>query len=132
MKNKTDKPDHHASGEISRAVIYARVSSKEQEKEGFSIPAQLKLLKEYVANVHLKDYGKPLDQSTACLAGDGIAYVREILAGLKELEYDGCFTIEPHMRMTESFHYSGKEDYIRAGQRIKELLSEAGFKVEMA
>jgi site-specific DNA recombinase len=34
-----------------QAVIYARVSSKEQEKEGFSIPAQLKLLKEYaVAN----------------------------------------------------------------------------------
>jgi DNA invertase Pin-like site-specific DNA recombinase len=30
-------------------VIYARVSSKEQEKEGFSIPAQLKLLKEYTA-----------------------------------------------------------------------------------
>ena len=28
-----------------RAVIYARVSSKEQEKEGYSIPAQLKLLK---------------------------------------------------------------------------------------
>ena len=25
-----------------RAVIYARVSSKEQEKEGYSIPAQLK------------------------------------------------------------------------------------------
>src|SRR5450759_1764313 len=32
-----------------RAVIYVRVSSKEQEKEGFSIPAQLKLLKEYAA-----------------------------------------------------------------------------------
>ncbi len=28
-----------------QAVIYARVSSKEQEKEGFSIPAQLKLLR---------------------------------------------------------------------------------------
>ena len=28
------------------AVIYARVSSKEQEREGFSIPAQLKLLKD--------------------------------------------------------------------------------------
>jgi site-specific DNA recombinase len=28
-----------------KAVIYAQVSSKEQEKEGFSIPAQLKLLK---------------------------------------------------------------------------------------
>jgi hypothetical protein len=29
------------------AAIYARVSSKEQEKDGFSIPAQLKLLKDY-------------------------------------------------------------------------------------
>ena len=32
------------------AVVYARVSSKEQEKEGFSIPAQLKLLREYAAS----------------------------------------------------------------------------------
>ncbi len=30
-------------------MIYARVSSKEQEKEGYSIPAQLKLLKDYAA-----------------------------------------------------------------------------------
>lgn len=30
-----------------RAVIYARVSSKEQEREGYSIDAQLKLLREY-------------------------------------------------------------------------------------
>jgi site-specific DNA recombinase len=32
-----------------QAVIYARVSSKEQEKEGFSIPAQIKLLKDYAS-----------------------------------------------------------------------------------
>lgn len=32
-----------------KAVLYARVSSKEQEQEGFSIPAQLKLLKECAA-----------------------------------------------------------------------------------
>jgi DNA invertase Pin-like site-specific DNA recombinase len=31
---------------MKKAVIYARVSSKEQEREGFSIPAQLKLLRE--------------------------------------------------------------------------------------
>jgi predicted site-specific integrase-resolvase len=34
----------------TQAVIYACVSSKEQEKEGFSIPAQLKLLKDYAAS----------------------------------------------------------------------------------
>ena len=30
-----------------KVVLYARVSSKEQEKEGFSIPAQLELLRNY-------------------------------------------------------------------------------------
>jgi site-specific DNA recombinase len=35
------------SNRARKQAIYARVSSKAQEKEGFSIPAQLKLLKEY-------------------------------------------------------------------------------------
>ena len=30
-----------------QAVLYARVSSKDQEREGFSIPAQQKLLRQY-------------------------------------------------------------------------------------
>src|SRR3984893_12494076 len=33
-----------------QVVLYARVSSKDQEKEGFSIPAQLRLLRDYAAN----------------------------------------------------------------------------------
>src|SRR4030088_1616769 len=45
---KASKPAA-ADPACKQAVIYARVSSKEQEKEGFSIPAQLKLLKEYAA-----------------------------------------------------------------------------------
>src|SRR4051794_21307859 len=31
------------------AVVYARVSSKDQEKEGFSIPAQMELLRPYAS-----------------------------------------------------------------------------------
>jgi site-specific DNA recombinase len=31
----------------TQVVLYARVSSKDQEKEGFSVPAQLRLLREY-------------------------------------------------------------------------------------
>jgi site-specific DNA recombinase len=46
---KASKPEPAAEPARKQAVIYARVSSKEQEKEGFSIPAQLKLLKEYAA-----------------------------------------------------------------------------------
>ena len=33
-----------------RVVLYARVPSKDQEKEGFSIPAQLRLLRDYAAS----------------------------------------------------------------------------------
>ena len=32
---------------MKQAVSYARVSSKDQEREGFSIPAQQKALREY-------------------------------------------------------------------------------------
>ena len=34
---------------MTSAVIYARVSSKEQEREGYSIPAQLELFRDYAA-----------------------------------------------------------------------------------
>src|SRR5436190_3338976 len=46
---KTSKPSPSTDPRRKQTVIYARVSSKEQEKEGFSIPAQLKLLREYSA-----------------------------------------------------------------------------------
>src|SRR6266566_4522273 len=46
---KAPKPAPAAEPARRQAVMYARVSSKEQEKEGFSIPAQLKLLEEYAA-----------------------------------------------------------------------------------
>src|SRR5271166_4850163 len=46
---KTSKPTAISDPARKQAVVYARGSSKEQEKEGFSIPAQLKLLKEYAA-----------------------------------------------------------------------------------
>ena len=53
----------------STAVIYARVSSKEQEKEGFSIPAQLKLLRGYAAEQHLTVVQEFMDVETAKRAG---------------------------------------------------------------
>src|SRR5215471_10745923 len=38
------------SAHANRVVLYARVSSKDQESEGFSIPAQLRLLRDYAAS----------------------------------------------------------------------------------
>src|SRR5262244_4319253 len=64
-----------------QAVIYARVSSKEQEKEGFSIPAQLKLLKEYAAANGFTVVQEYVDVETAkqtgrAAFGDMVAYLR--------------------------------------------------------
>ena len=55
--------------EISQAVIYARVSSKEQEKEGFSIPAQLKLLRSYAQANTMIVSSEFIDVETAKRAG---------------------------------------------------------------
>src|SRR4051794_23836035 len=71
-----------AAGPVRReAVIYARVSSKEQEKEGFSIPAQLKLLKEYAAGQGLAVAQEYTDVETAkqtgrAAFGEMVAYLK--------------------------------------------------------
>src|SRR5581483_9100758 len=52
-----------------QGVIYARVSSKDQEKEGFSIPAQLKLLREYAVKNGIKILREFVDVETAKTAG---------------------------------------------------------------
>jgi hypothetical protein len=43
-------PRRRAAVQTNRVVLYARVSSKDQETEGFSIPAQLRLLRDYAAS----------------------------------------------------------------------------------
>lgn len=55
--------------ENKKAVIYARVSSKEQEKEGFSIPAQLKLLHDYANKKGYEIVEEYSDAETAKKAG---------------------------------------------------------------
>jgi site-specific DNA recombinase len=69
MKKKAISESESAGNIRHSAVIYARVSSKDQEKEGYSIPAQLELLRGY-AGAHgfevLKEF---TDVETAKAAG---------------------------------------------------------------
>jgi site-specific DNA recombinase len=53
------------------AVCYARVSSKDQEREGFSIPAQQKLLREYARQHRFTIMREFVDVGTAKQAGRG-------------------------------------------------------------
>ena len=54
---------------MRKAIIYARVSSKEQEREGFSIPAQLKLLHEYASRNNFQLAKEFIDIETAKTTG---------------------------------------------------------------
>ena len=63
---KTKKPNLSSSQE---AILYARVSSKEQEKEGYSIPAQQKLLRDYAHTQGLQIVKEFIDVETAKESG---------------------------------------------------------------
>ena len=54
---------------MNQAVIYARVSSKDQEREGYSIPAQLKLLRDYAASHNFTIVHEFVDVETAKTTG---------------------------------------------------------------
>ncbi len=54
---------------MNSAILYARVSSKEQEKEGYSIPAQLRLLNDYAHKNNLRVVQEFIDVETAKQAG---------------------------------------------------------------
>jgi site-specific DNA recombinase len=60
----------HRIGEIMiSAVLYARVSSKDQEQEGYSIPAQIKLLHEYASRKGISIVEEFVDVETAKAKG---------------------------------------------------------------
>ena len=74
----------------SRAVMYTRVSSKDQEREGFSIPAQQRLLREFAANNGITIGEEFTDVETARRSGrEGFG---QMLAYLKKHERT-CRTI---------------------------------------
>src|SRR5271156_6583144 len=54
---------------MRQAILYARVSSKDQEREGYSIPAQLKFLREYAQNHELNVLREFVDVETAKMTG---------------------------------------------------------------
>ena len=57
------------SNPVAAAVLYARVSSREQEQEGYSIPAQLKLLRDYASRNGFRIEREFLDIETAKTTG---------------------------------------------------------------
>lgn len=102
-----------------QAVIYARVSSREQEREGFSIPAQLKLLKEYALKNGFQIVNEYSDAETAKKAGR--TNYNAMLAFLKENPEIKTVLVEKTDRLYRNFKdYVTLEDYDLEVHLVKE------------
>lgn len=95
-------------------MIYARVSSKEQEKEGFSIPAQLKLLKECAAVQGFAVVQENVDVETAKQTGR--TAFGEMVAYLKAHPSIGVMLVEKTDRL-----YRNLKDWVTVDELDVEI-----------
>ena len=99
-----------------KAVLYARVSSREQEKEGFSIPAQVKLLEEYANRNNLTIVEHFSEAETAKSAGR--EEFNRMLEFIQKTKEPHCILVEKTDRLYRNF-----KDYVR----LEELNLEVHF-----
>ena len=104
----------HNESMSSSTVLYARVSSKEQEEEGFSIPAQLKLLREYAAKQRFEIVEEFVDVETAKQAGR--ANFSQMVHFLKESPSIKALLVEKTDRLYRNF-----KDYVTVDELSVEI-----------
>jgi len=81
--------------------VYARVSSTEQERDGFSIPAQLRALHEYAKKKHFKIVREFIEAETAKRAGR--TEFKEMLAFLEGSDSVKTVLVEKTDRLYRNF-----------------------------
>ena len=88
------------------------------------------LMKPYVVHVHIKDW-KLGSKDIGSLPGEGDGQIKELLAELSAMKYDGCLTMEPHLQTGGQFGGStGPELFSKATAAVRRLADKVGLKCE--
>ena len=95
--------------EIIKAVIYARVSSEEQKKEGFSIEAQLDLLRDYAKKHNFEVIKEFVESESAKQSGR--QEFNKMLSFLKKSKDVKTILVEKTDRLYRNF-----KDYVEVGE----------------
>jgi sugar phosphate isomerase/epimerase len=85
------------------------------------------VMKPYVVHIHIKDWklGSP---DIGSVPGQGDGQIKELLAELAAMKYDGCMTMEPHLKTGGQFGGStGPELFAKAIAAVRELAEEVGL-----
>ena len=75
------------------------------------------LMKSYIVHIHIKDW--KLDADTGSMPGKGDGQIPELLQELARMNYTGCLTMEPHLKVGGQFGGDTGEDLF--AQAIKEV-----------
>lgn len=105
---------------MRKAILYARVSTREQEKEGYSIPAQIKLLKEHAKNKGFEIVHEFKEAESASKAGR--IEFEKMLKFLAENESIQDILVEKTDRL-----YRNLKDY----SRVDELIEEKNYFIHL-
>ncbi|MBN2182069.1 MAG: sugar phosphate isomerase/epimerase [Sedimentisphaerales bacterium] len=85
------------------------------------------LMKPYVVHVHIKDW-KLGSKDVGSIPGEGDGQIKELLAELAGMGYDGCLTMEPHLQTGGQFGGStGPELFSRSIAAVREIADEVGL-----
>ena len=85
------------------------------------------VMKPYVVHIHIKDW-KLGAKDVGSIPGEGDGQIKELLAELAAINYNGCLTMEPHLQTGGQFGGStGPELFSRAIAAVRELAAEVGL-----
>jgi 3-dehydroshikimate dehydratase len=88
------------------------------------------LMKPYVIHVHIKDW-KLGSKDIGSLPGEGDGQIKELLAELAAMKYDGCLTMEPHLQVGGQFGGStGPDLFSKATEAVRRLADEVGLSLD--
>jgi 3-dehydroshikimate dehydratase len=88
------------------------------------------IMKPYVAHVHIKDW-KLGSGEIGSMPGEGDGQIKELLAELGQMGYNGCLTMEPHLQSGGQFGGStGPELFSDAIKAVRKLSAGVGLVCE--
>jgi len=81
-------------------------------------------------HIHIKDW-KLGAADVGSIPGEGDGQIKELLAELAAMNYNGCMTMEPHLQQGGQFGGStGSELFSKAIAAVRELSAEVGLKCD--
>ena len=97
------------------------------EKITNNIESCFSLMKPYIVHVHIKDW-KLGSKDIGSIPGEGDGQIKELLAELAAMNYDGCLTMEPHLQTGGQFGGStGPELFSKAVDAVRKIADEVGL-----